>query len=56
MKTLLGPNLSTSLPTKGPAIPWVRIKKEKAAAAADRLQPNSLRRATKKTENEYQAL
>jgi hypothetical protein len=29
-------------------------KSEKAPAARERLQPNSFRRATKKTENEYQ--
>jgi hypothetical protein len=32
------------------------MNSEKAAAAVDRSQPNSLRRATKKTEKEYQML
>jgi hypothetical protein len=33
---------------------WIIIQREKAPAAIDRLQPNSFKRATKKTENEYQ--
>jgi hypothetical protein len=53
--TLLVPKRSTTPPTKGPTRLWIIIKSEKAPAARDRLQPNSFKSATKKTENEYQA-
>ena len=52
--TLLAPKRSTIPPTKGPMRLWIIIQSEKAPAAMDRLQPNSFKRATKKTENEYQ--
>jgi hypothetical protein len=52
--TLRGPNRSTILPIKGPTKEYRMTKSEKAPAQTDRLHPNSLRRATKKTEKEYQ--
>ena len=52
-KTHLAPHRSTRFPTKGPMSPWRIQNREKAPAVTDRLQPNSLRRATKKTEKEY---
>jgi hypothetical protein len=53
-RILLGPKRSTMPPTKGPIVLWTIIKSEKAPAAIERLQPNSSKRATKKTEKEYQ--
>jgi hypothetical protein len=52
-KTHLALHRSTRFPTKGPMIPWRIQNSEKAPAVTERLQPNSLRRATKKTEKEY---
>ena len=52
-KTHLAPHRSTRFPTKGPMTPWRTQNSENAPAVTERLQPNSLRRATKKTEKEY---
>jgi len=52
-KTHLALHRSTRFPTKGPMIPWRIQNIEKAPAVTERLQPNSLRRATKKIEKEY---
>jgi hypothetical protein len=41
-------------PTKGLIMLLTMINKEKAPAPIERLQPNSFKRATKKTEKEYQ--
>jgi hypothetical protein len=41
------------LPTKGLIMPFRIIKRENTPDVIERLQVNSLRRATKKMENEY---
>jgi hypothetical protein len=52
--TPLGLALETMFPTKGLTMLLIMIKNEKAPAPVERLHPNSFKRATKKTENEYQ--
>src|SRR4030042_237273 len=47
-KTHLAPHRSTRFPTKGPMTPCRTQNREKAPAVTERLQPNSLRSATKK--------
>jgi hypothetical protein len=41
-------------PTKGLIMALIMINEEKAPPPRERLHPNSFRRATKKTEKEYQ--
>ena len=52
--TTRGPKRSTSHPSTGPDTPCPTTSTEKAPATTERLQPNSRRNATKKTEYEYQ--
>src|SRR5512134_2937319 len=52
--TTRGPTRSTSHPSTGPDTPCPTTSRENAPATTERLQPNSRRKATKKTEYEYQ--
>jgi len=52
--TLLGPKRSRSEPIPIATPEWTSMNNEKTPAVAARLQPNSFRMATKKTEKEYQ--